>query len=130
MSKLTNLKAAVILKCFKDEMGNHFSKVCADVDSQIGRLEGDIQTTSGDWKCGTKGSITSKDGHKLQLPVIGDKPVPWATLVRFGLRLNEISKAGSSMEPLHEMEIQANIPAECEAWFNTNYREKAAKVTA
>lgn len=127
MSKLNNLKAANILKCFTDEMGNHFSKVCADIDSNIGRLEGDIQTTSGDWKCGVKGSITSKDGHKLQLPVIGNKPVPWAILVRFGLRLNEICNAGSSMEPRHEMTLQANIPAECEAWFKANYRDKVAK---
>ena len=126
MSKLNNLKAAEILKCFTNEMGNHFPKVCADIDSNLGRLEKDILTTSGDWKCGAKGTLVSKDGHKLQLPLNS----AWSTLVRFGLRLNEISKAGSSMEPLHEMEVQANIPAEAEAWFKTNYREKPATKVA
>lgn len=128
MSKLNNLKAAEILKSFTNEMGNHFPKVCADVDSNLGRLEKDIVTTAGNWKCGTKGTLVSKDGHKLQLPL----NAPWTTLVRFGLRLNEIADAGSSMEPKHAMEIQANIPAECEAWFNQNYRNKQVtpKVTA
>jgi hypothetical protein len=128
MSKLNNLKAAVILKCFTDEMGNHFSKVCADVDSNLGRLEKDILTTSGDWKCGAKGMLVSKDGNKLQLPLNAG----WATLVRFGLRLNEVCTAGSSLEPRHEMTLQANIPAEAEAWFKTNYRDKQVtpKVTA
>jgi len=120
MSKLNNLKAAEILKCFTNEMGNHFPIVCQHIDSNLGRLEKDILTTSGDWKCGAKGTLVSKDGHKLQLPLNS----PWTTLVRFGLRLNEIVSAGSSLTPKHTMEIQANIPAECEAWFNQTYRNK------
>lgn len=126
MSKLTNLKASVILNAFKSEVGNHFDKLCGDVDSNLGRLEKDIVTKAGDWKCGARGSLISKDGHKLQLPL----NAPWATLVRFGLQLNEIAKNGSSLEPAYAMEINAILPAECEAWFNTNYRNKTTPVAA
>lgn len=124
MSKLTNLKASVILACFKNEVTDaHFTKLCNDVDSNLGRLEKDIITKAGDWKCGTKGALVSKDGHKLQLPL----NAAWATLVRFGISLNEITKNGSSLEPEYRMEIHATLPSECEAWFNTNYRGKAVE---
>lgn len=122
MSKLNNLKAVVILAAFKSEVTEaHFPKLCADIDSNLGRLEKDITTKAGDWKCGAKGKLVSKDGHTLQLPL----NAPWATLVRFGLQLNEITRAGSQLEPsVYAMQVQATLPAECEAWFNTNYRTK------
>lgn len=122
MSKLNNLKASVILACFKNEVTEkHFPKLCADIDSNLGRLEKDIVTKAGEWKVGAKGTLVSKDGHKLQLPL----NAPWATLVRFGLQLNALASAGSSLEPVYAMQIDANLPAECENWFSTNYRNKS-----
>lgn len=127
MSKLNNLKANVILAPFQLEITDaHFTKLCNDIDSNLGRLEKDIVTKSGDWKVGAKGALVSKDGHKLQLPL----NAPWATLVRFGLQLNAIMKAGSSLEPAYEMELQSTLPAECENWFNTNYRNTKVPITA
>jgi hypothetical protein len=121
MSKLNNLVPAIVLAPFAQVMGEpHFTKVCADVASNLGRLEKDIITKSGGWKNGARGAIVSKDGHKLQLPL----NAPWASLIRFGLQLTEIATNGSSLEPVYKMEIHAELPAVCANWFETNYRGK------
>lgn len=122
MSKLSNLTPKLVLAPFKSAMNSHFDKVCADVQSNLGRLEKDIITKSTDWQCGTKGAIVSKDGHKLQLPL----NAPWATLLRFGLQIGNIIKNGSSDEPKYVMIIESELPAECVSWFKQNYETKRA----
>lgn len=118
MSKLNNLKAEAILAPFKADCGNFFDKLCQDVNSNLGRLEKDILTKSGEWKVGTKGKLLSKDGHTLQLPL----NAAWTPLVQFGIRLMEIQNAGSSLEPKYSMQIEATIPAVCTNWIDANYR--------
>ena len=121
MSKLNNLKPEIVLACFREETGVHFSKLCNDISSNLGRIEKDVITKPGQWKVGTKGKLVAKDGHTLQLPL----NAPWAILLQFGMRANELSQAGSSVEPQHTMEIQCTMPAPCEAWYNENYRKSA-----
>ncbi len=124
MSKLNNLVPSQFLACFAATMGQpHFDKVCADISSNLGRIEKDIVTKSGAWKCGAKGTLVSKDGHKLQLPLNS----AWASLVRFGLQIQEIATAGSSLEPSYKMEIHAELPAFAVNWFETNYRGKPVR---
>lgn len=126
MSKLNNLNPKQFLAPFKKTLGFTFDKVCADIASDLGRLEKDIQTKSGDWKPGTKGKLLSKDGHTLQLPL----NAPWCPLVMFGLQLTAIAKNGSSLEPAYTMGVEADIPAICVNWVDTKYRNISKPVEA
>lgn len=123
MSKLGNADAKISLLPFKNEIGNHWDKIINDVNSALGRLQKDIITTNGDWKVGTKGKLVSKDGNEWHLPL----NAPMFSLVRFGIKLNEVANAGSDAERNYHMEVQATIPVVCAAWYDQNYRS-AAKV--
>jgi hypothetical protein len=118
---IKNLVPSTFLAPFKSTMGVHFDKVCNDIGANIGRIEKDVVTKHGDWTCGTKGKLQSKDGHVLQLPL----NAPWTVLVRFGLQLTAIAKNGSSDEPAYTMTIDADIPAEAKSWYETNYQHVA-----
>jgi hypothetical protein len=48
-----------------------------------------------------------------------------SSLIMFGLQIAKIASFGSTDEPKHTMDIQANMPACCEAWFNAKYRNVA-----
>ena len=127
MSKLNNLKASVFLTPFKNAVGNHFDKLCRDIDSKIGSLEKDIVTKSSGWKVGTKNRLVSKDGNTLQLP----PNAKWTIIVNFGLELTALCVAGSSRNDdgtiKYDMAVQAELPAEAVEWFTINYVQPAAK---
>ena len=118
MSKLGNADAKISLAPFKNEIGNHWDKIVNDVNSALGRLQGDIITKNGDWKVGTKGKLVSKDGNEWNLPL----NAPMFSLVRFGIQLNAIANAGSNQERKYVMDVQATIPEICSAWYDANYR--------
>lgn len=110
-----------LLMPFRDEAGGHFDKLSKDIHSFLCQYSSAVVTTEGEWKAGTKGKLTSKSGHTLQLPLNS----ALTALVQFSLRIRELEDAGSVDKPVeHAFTIQANFPAACEGWFNTNYRAK------
>lgn len=112
--ELDSLNPIIALQAFKGELGESFGKICADVKSQLGRWEKDLQLTKGEWKCSATGKLTRKDGQSVQMPLNN----PASTLLRFGMRLNELAKAGS-------FEIIATMPKECEFWVNEHRKNKS-----
>lgn len=105
--ELDSLDPFVALQSFKKELGDSFGKICADAKAQIGRWNKDVVLTKGEWKCSATGKLTRKDGQAVQMPLNN----PISTLLRFGMRLNELAKAGS-------FDVTATIPKECEHWVN------------
>jgi len=126
MSKLSNLKASAFLAPFESTMGLHFEKLVKDVNSWLGELEGNIVSKQSGWIVGTKGRLTSKDGHTLALPL----NAAWSHLVMFGMRLQAINDAGSELNSdgtvKYNMAVQSDIPACCKAWY-TEYCAKHHK---
>lgn len=128
MSKLNNLKAETYLAVFKNTMGVHFPKVCADINSWIGQRESTIVSKQSGWTVGTKGRLVSKDGHTLQL----DLNAAWTPLVLFGMQLSAINTNGSTVDNsgkvVYDMDVQADIPAASKSWYETHYiNAKSAK---
>lgn len=114
-----------LLAPFKMEAGNHFDKLTRDVHSFLCQYSAAIVTTEGEWKAGTKGKLTSKSGHTLQLPLNS----ALTALIQFACRIRELEDAGSVEKPVsHSFVIQCNFPAACEGWFNTNYRAKTKEL--
>ncbi len=112
MSKINNLNVRAELSCFSDEFGPAFDKLVNDTAANVGRLEGSIVSKATGWSVGTKGRITSKEGHTLSLPL----NAAWAQLLLFGMQINRIANNGSTDEPVYKMGIQADVPACCEVW--------------
>lgn len=106
MSKFNNLNPEACFAPFAKELGNLMPKLVNDAKTMLGRLEKDIATKSGEWKATASFKLTSKEGHSLQLPPNN----PLTILLCFGMRLNELSKAGG-------FEAVATIPKPCAAWI-------------
>lgn len=107
------IKAESILAPFRASIGEaYWERIVNDANSYIGRCDANRVTKHGEWKVTAKG-IESKDGHKVPM----DFKTPIAALIRFGMQLSEIAKAGSSDLPKHEMLIEACLPSVCESWF-------------
>lgn len=122
--KTQNLNPEVELACFRDALGGSFAKVCADIKSELGRLDKDVVSKSTGWKVlATKGAIESKEGHKLFLPLNAG----WPVLLRFGMQLTAIATNGSSDAPKYSMNIQAELPFECKEWFARKYQTASQK---
>lgn len=115
MSKLANLNIANHLSHFTDLQGAVKSEVISDIASLLGKEEVNMISKTGDWKISAKGVLSSKEGHKLQLPANN----PAVILLKFGMQLAEIARNA-------EIEITAEIPKLCEAWLQTK-SERIAK---
>jgi hypothetical protein len=112
-TKMDYLKGEFVLAPFKGFFGGGFERLCKVWDSNLGTLQKDIQTTGKMWRCGSKGIISTTDGHKLQLQLNN----PLHTLVRFGIRLTEVAQSGSVDKPVsYEMVIDSTPPFECLQW--------------
>lgn len=106
MSKLDNLNPEVALQPFRKALGVNYGKIAADIKSWLGRFTKDIVNDQKDWKAAANFKLSSTEGYKVQLPPNDAR----SSLLCFGMRLNEIGKAG-------KFEIQAEIPVVCQAWI-------------
>lgn len=108
--KFDNLIVETALAPFKTSIGDKsFPKICNDIRSLLGRVEKDIVLKDGDWKAGASFKLTRKNGETVQLPANN----PATTLLCFGMRLNELGKAGG-------FEPTATIPKDCIAWVENH----------
>ena len=98
-------------------------------------MEKDIKTTGGEWKVTNTGKLRSKDGNEVQLPLNN----PMSVLIRFGMQLNEVASKGMFGGAFKVSEdgksvvhcgIVAELPKECEAWFQQMAKDAKAPVTA
>lgn len=113
--KTDNLIIGKALKPFKSALGESFAKVEADIKSALGREEkkGEndpkqgVQLKDGDWKASASFKLVRKNGESLQLP----PNAPWAILLCFGMRMNELAKSANS-------EIESSIPEICQVWVD------------
>lgn len=103
--KFDSLIVENALSPFRAAIGKNFDKICNDVRSLLGRVEKDIVLKDGEWKAGASSKLTRKNGESVQLPLNN----PATTLLCFGMRLNELSKAG-------QFEAVAGIPKDCQSW--------------
>lgn len=121
-ARFANLQPETIFAPFKDALGLHFARVCDLAKCQLGRWEKDVKSTAGVWKCSDKGILSSKEGHKLQLPLNN----PLSILIRFGVQLSDIASKGDfdGVYTLNDKTgvvahcgMQVGIPRTCEDWF-------------
>ena len=133
MAKI-NIIPAIVFAPFEMALGKHWDKVCNDCKSFLGRLEKDIVTTGGDWKVTNTGKLKSKDGNEVALPLNN----PMSVLLRFGMQLTEIASNGNfggayklnkDGNAVESIGIQAELPKECQAWFDTMNKEEKELVT-
>jgi hypothetical protein len=118
--KTDNLIVEKAIAVFKTAIGETaFPKVCNDIRSMLGRVEKDIVLKDGDWKAGASFKITRKNGETIPLPANN----PATVLLCFGMRMNELAKAG-------DFDCQAAIPAQCKAWVTEHSRKVETTVKA
>lgn len=119
MSKLGNLNPELALAPFKKALGTHFPKLVNIAKAKLGQWEKDIKSEVGDWKVTNKCVLTSKEGHKIQMPMNDCVSI----FMRFGMQLNQLSEAG-------HFQVDAEIPKECVAYVDTLKQRSEEKVTA
>jgi hypothetical protein len=104
--KADNLIVENAIVVFRTAIGETaFPKICNDIRSMLGRVEKDIVLKDGEWKAGASFKITRKNGETIPLPANN----PATILLCFGMRMNELAKAG-------DFDCQAAIPTQCKSW--------------
>ena len=99
MSKFNNLNPEVASKPFAAQLGDLLPKLTSDAKAMLGRVEKDIESKASEWKASATFKLRSSEGYTVQLPPNN----PLTILLCFGMRINELAKAGG-------MEITASIP--------------------
>lgn len=130
---LDNLNPATVFAPFKSALGNHFPAICEIAKRELGRVAKDVKSTQGGWKCSDKGILTSKEGHKLALPLNN----PLWILVRFGMQLSDIASKGdfdgnyevAKDGTVIHVGVEAGIPRQCEDWLQQFVKAQKAKAT-
>lgn len=118
LKQLENLNPENALIPFKKAIGSNYGKVVNDVKSFLGKfVEKDMIVKQSGWKCSATGKLTSKDGYSIQMPLNH----PCSTLVKFGMRLMEVSAA------MGDVDIDSAIPKECEHWVNAHAQVPVVK---
>lgn len=91
-TKLANINVGKAIAPFAEAIsGNPLvtQAIVNDIKSLLGRELPNLKSDIGDWKLSEKGILSTKEGHKLNLPMNN----PAVIMLKFGLRLLEISNA-------------------------------------
>lgn len=117
--KTQTLNIEWALKPFTAALGDSMPKLVNDIRSMLGRVETEndgknVDLKTGDWKATSGFAIKRTDGTKIQLPPNN----PATILICFGMRLNELAKAG-------DMVLEASVPEQCKAWVKEHTRKLA-----
>lgn len=121
MSKLANLIVANHLAHFTSIKGEVLNEVKSDIMSLLAKEETNLVSNVGDWKISEKGILSTKEGHKLALPINNSAVV----LLKFGMQLSAIAKAGGLKDK--PLVIDCEVPATCDAWLEQKSVRIAAK---
>lgn len=117
-NKLQNLNVKSALEVFPSLKEKVLDEVTSDIVSLLAKEAPNMVSKVGDWKMSAKGILSSKEGHKLTLPINN----PAVILLRFAMQLKEVAQAG-------EMDVTADVPKVCTSWI-TQKSERLSKVDA
>lgn len=118
MSKLGNLNPELALAPFQKVLGAHYPQLVNIAKAKLGQWEKDIKSEVGDWKVTNRCVLTSKEGHKIQMPMNDCISI----FMRFGMQINALAEAG-------HFPVDAGIPKECVAYIDILRTRKDDKVT-
>lgn len=115
---------------FSESLGVLFSKVCNDAKSMIGRLESnndgkDVEHKLSRPKISEKMILTSKEGHKLQLPPNS----PLMILLKCGCKATELDESFGTRSYSKEdgsvtgVGFQCDIPSFLSDWIEQQRKE-------
>ena len=112
-SMLDALNVKTVLNTVFDLKGEVLDEVTSDIKSLIGKEK--MESKLSGWKISDKGILSTKEGHKISLPVNNSAVI----LLKFAMQLHALAIAG-------EMVVTAELPKLCVDYI-TQKIERIAK---